>query len=154
MLYPDTVEVLAAYVKSTLCCMAAAPDPVKDSRTVEFDALLATVILAGAAPLDCGVNVTVKSMLLPDAIVAGSEMPLITCSEVLGVIEEAVTLPPVALKLPVRGLFVPTVMLPKLRVAGVTANWPGGVVPVPESDNVRFATGASEVISKLPLLLP
>jgi hypothetical protein len=41
----------------------------------EFDALLGNDSEAEVAPLDCGVNVTVKVADCPAGIVAGSEIP-------------------------------------------------------------------------------
>jgi len=45
------------------------------------------------------------------------------------------------------------VTLPKLRVPGATANWPG-LAPVPASDTLRAGTDPSAVRERLPLAFP
>jgi len=49
--------------------------PVSVCTVGEFDALLGNDSEAEVAPLDCGVNVTVKVADCPAGIVAGSEIP-------------------------------------------------------------------------------
>lgn len=153
MLYPATVDVLAVQFRSTECCTTAVPVPLTGSFSVELDALLAMAIVSEAAPLDCGVNVTVNVALCPDAIVFGRVMPLIANSEVPGVRDVTVTLPPVAVSVAVKGFDEFTDTLPKLSEVGFTPSCPTDV-PVPVSVNVRFATVALEVMTRLPFELP
>jgi hypothetical protein len=64
MLYPVTpVVVLAFHDKSTLCVTAAVPVPVRFSVVVVCCALLVKVSVAVAAPVVCGLKVTVKEAL-------------------------------------------------------------------------------------------
>jgi len=89
------------------------PLPVRDASTGELEALPAKEALADAVPLACGMNVKVNGVLWPAAMVKGKESALRTNSEVLTLAEVTVTLDPMALRVPVRRLLVPTTMLPK-----------------------------------------
>jgi hypothetical protein len=55
--------VLAFHDKSTLCVTAAVPVPVRFSVVVVCCALLVKVSVAVAAPVVCGLKVTVKEAL-------------------------------------------------------------------------------------------
>ena len=98
------------------------PLPVKDCGTDELDALLVNDALAAAAPLDCGVKLTVNDTVLPAARVTGKEMPLTVNSDVLILAPVTVMLEPLALSDADRLLLCPTVTLPKFSVAGLTAS--------------------------------
>ena len=143
---------LAVQERFTLCCtgVAATPVPAKAWVVGEFDALLATLKLAEAFPLDCGVKVTVKETLCPAAMATGNVKPLTLNSVVLGVMEDTVTLEPEAVSVAVAALLDPTVTLPKLSVAGLTVNWLR-TVPVPESGMERVVP---ELMTRLPVALP
>jgi|SRR5215469_13152748 len=91
MLYPLTVDVLAFQESATLCCGACVPEPPRDSTTGEFVALLAKETFADAVPDACGVNVTLKEAVLPDASVRGNDRPLTENSEPLTPADETVT---------------------------------------------------------------
>lgn len=128
------------------------PLPVNASAMGEVEALLTKEALADAAPLLCGVKVTVNDLLWPAAMVKGKASPLRANSEVLTEAEETVTLEPEALRVPVKLLLAPTTKLPKPKVAGVTVNWPAAV-PVPEREMVRVELEALETTATLPLTL-
>ena len=115
--------------------------------------MLAKEALADAVPLACGMNVKVNGVLWPAAMVKGKESPLRTNSEEVTVAEETVTLDPVALRVPVRCLLVPTTMLPKSIVAGVRASWPAAVAE-PERGMVRIESEALETTEMFPLAVP
>ena len=89
-----------------------------------------------AAPADCGVKITENDLLCPAARVRGSARPLRENSPVLELAEVTTTLAVLALSVPVRLLLLPTVTLPKLRVAGERESWPE-LVPVPERATLR-----------------
>lgn len=152
MLYPETVDVLGLQDKLTLCCGGAAPVPLRESA-VELEALLANVIFPEAAPLACGANTTVNATLCPAAIVAGKARPVTENSAVLGVADETVTFEPVTVSVAGRPFVLPTVTLPKLRLAGLTLNCDGDV-PIPDRGTVTFEIGELDVRSKLPLAFP
>src|SRR5271169_2674944 len=100
MLYPVMFdETLAVHDNATLCTGAAAPVPASESWAGDLAALLTNDAVPDAAPVACGVNVTVRGRLLPAATVSGNEIPLSVNSELLRFTEEMVTLAPVALRL-------------------------------------------------------
>jgi hypothetical protein len=102
MLYPTTSgEVLATHERLTVCTGAARPVPVTVPEDGVFEALLVNETLAEAAPLFCGVKVTVKSTLWPLAMVTGKVRPLMANAEFPTLSEETVTLAPVAFSVPV-----------------------------------------------------
>lgn len=151
MLYPETFW-LSFQESSTLCCGGAAPAPAS-VMTGELEASLATASVADAFPLALGANVTVKEALCPAGTTTGRAGPLMEYSDVLGASEEIVTFDPEALSFRLSCSVVPTVTLPKLRPAGLSASCPTDV-PLPASAIVRFATPAFEVITRLPLAAP
>ena len=139
--------------RSTLCCGGVVPVPVSDSLVGEFVALLMNEAVADAAPLACGVNVTVNDLLPPAEMVKGNESPLRANSEVLTLAEDTVTLAPVAFSVPVRLALDPTVTLPKFSVAGVTDNCPAAV-PVPDRGTDKFGFDPLDTTAMLPLTAP
>jgi hypothetical protein len=113
---------------------AATPVPFKAATAGELVALLANEALAEAAPLACGVNVTVNVTALVVVTVTGNVRPLTENSEAfapLMVTEVTVTLAPVAVSVPVAVPLVPMVTLPALMVVGETLNCPDAATPVP-----------------------
>ena len=88
-------------------------------------------------------KLTVNDALCPAVRVSGSESPLTVNSEVLMLALETVMLDPVAVSEAVKLLLCPTVTLPKLSVAGLTASWPG-TVAVPARVMVSMESEASE----------
>lgn len=92
-----------------------------------------------AVPVEDGLKVTVKGRLCPAAIVAGSDNPLTLKAALLVASPVIVTLAPEALRVPDALPLLPTVTLPKLRDAGLTASCPTGAVPVPLRDSVTVA---------------
>jgi hypothetical protein len=127
--------------------------PVPDNVSV-MDGLLALLVndaVPDAAPLLCGLNVSVTEAVLPAAIVNGSLMPLMVYSALLVPADEITTLDPLALSVPIRLLVVPTARLPKYIIPGVTASVPAPT-PVPERPIVTW--GALLITATLPLLLP
>ena len=98
------------------------PVPVRASVMLDGVASLAKVSVPLAAPAACGLNVTVKAALWPAGTVRGKEIPLRTNRELLLLAEVTVTSAPVAVRLAVAVPLAPTAMLPRFRVAGVTAN--------------------------------
>lgn len=127
--------------------------PVRVWTEDELDALLAKEPLAEAVPLDCGVNATVYDALCPAARVSGRESPLTLNSEVVMLAAVTVMLEPVAVSVAGRLLVCPTVTVPKLSEAGLTASWPG-TVAVPASEMVSDESEASETTEIDPVMLP
>lgn len=74
-------------------------------------------------------------------------------SELFEVALVTVTLDPLAVSVPVRLLFAPTVIEPKLKVDGAADNWPGAALP-PDNPILRVGFGASDAMAILPLELP
>ena len=116
-------------------------------------ALLTNVIVPDAAPLLCGVKVTVNCVLCPALMVTGKEIPLSVNSALLEVADVTVTLDPLAVSVPVRFALDPTVTLPKFNDDGETASV-AGIVPLPERGIDKFGFGAFDVIDKEPLAEP
>jgi hypothetical protein len=119
----------------------------------EFAALLENDKDAEVAPLVDGLKVTVKVADWPAGSVAGSEIPESTNSLLFRLAEETVTEAPLAVRLPLSAELDPTVTLPKLRLAGDTANIPAAV-PVPESEILSGELEAFETTERLPLAAP
>ncbi len=128
------------------------PLPLRDWTAGEFAALLVKERLPEAAPLALGVKVTVKEADEPAATVTGREMPDSVNSFVM-LSDENVTAAPVAFSAPLSEELEPTAKLPKLNVAGETANWPGAL-PVPESVMLSGELDASDTIDTMPLADP
>ena len=106
------------------------------SVVVGGDALLVKVSVPVAAPLACGLNVTVKSAVCPAWIVTGREIPLSVNRELLLLALLMVTFAPAAASVPVAVPVAPTATFPRLKVVGVTLSCAVAAVPVP----VRLAT--------------
>ena len=96
---------------------------------------------------------TVNGTFLPAARVRGRVIPLTVNSAVLRLAFETVMLDPVALSEPLKLLLWPTVTLPKLNVAGLTANWPE-TDAVPASEIVSDGLEALETTEIDPAALP
>ena len=94
-----------------------------------------------------------NEVLCPAVRVSGRASPLIVNSEVLMLALDSVMLDPLALSEAVKLLLCPTVTVPKLSVAGLTANWPE-TVAVPARVIVTFASDASETTKIDPLKFP
>ena len=94
----------------------------RDCKADGLEALLLKDALAAAAPLDCGVNLTVNDTVLPAARVVGKESPLTVNSDVLILAPVTVILEPLALSDADRLLLCPTMTVPKFSVDGLTAN--------------------------------
>jgi len=127
--------------------------PVSDCTAGEFEASLVKDRDAEAAPLDCGVNVTVNVEASPSGIVTGNEIPESVNSPLLLLAEVTVTDVPLAVRLPPRAELDPTATLPKARVVGETARVPA-TDPVPESAMASGELDAVETTDKLPLAAP
>jgi hypothetical protein len=129
------------------------PVPETDCTTVPLVALLRKLTVPETVPAVCGAKVTSKETLVPEAIVSGKEMLLTEKAAWLTPAEEIVTGPFVALRVAAWLWFAPTTTFPKVRVEGVTANWPGDVV-LPDSGIESVELAASEVMTRLPVELP
>ena len=86
-------------------------------------------------------------------MVIGNEIPLSANSGLVTLADDTVTLAPVAVSVPLLAKLVPTVTLPKPRLVGPRASWPGAV-PVALKGMPRFGLEASEVMEREPLTLP
>lgn len=127
--------------------------PVRASAVGEFDALLGNDRVPEVAPLDCGVNVTVKVADCPAGIVAGNEIPESTNSLLESLAGCTVTAAPLAVRMPLSDELDPTLTFPKLRLAGETANVPAAV-PVPESAMLSGESDAFDTTDRFPLTAP
>jgi len=96
--------------------------PLTVSVVVEGFALLVKLSVALAAPLLCGLKLTVNCALCPSAMVTGNDMPVTENAALLLLTFVTVTLAPVAVRLSLSVALFPTVTLPKLYVVGVIAN--------------------------------
>lgn len=146
-------EVLAAHDRLTLYVGAAAPVAVTDSVIAACWALVVKVRVAVAAPVVCGVKVTVNAALWPAGIVTGNESPPRLNEELFMVAAVTVTLAPLAERLPDADPLVPTITLPTARAVGETASCPAAATPVPDNGTVRVGLGAFDVIVMLPVSL-
>lgn len=133
--------------------MGVVPVPVMVCTVGEFDALLANDNDAEVAPLAWGVKVTVNGADCPAVSVVGSEIPESTNSLLLRLADVTVTEAPLAVRLPLRDELDPSTTLPKLRLVGDTASWPGAV-PVPESAMFSGEFEAFDVTVRFPLADP
>jgi len=95
----------------------------------------------------------VNDALWPAVIVLGKDNPPRRNSGLVEVAEETVTLDPVAVRVAVRVLLVPTVTLPKFKAVALEVNWPAEM-PVPDRATVRSGFKAFETIAIPPLVLP
>jgi hypothetical protein len=122
---------------------------------VEGCALLVKVRVALAAPVVCGLNVTLNDALCPAGIVTGNDRPLRLNAALLELAAVTVTLAPLAVNVPVPVPLLPRVTLPSARVVGATVSCPATPpVPVPESGTTKVESDASEIIITLPFTVP
>ena len=126
--------------------------PVRDSVVVGGDALLVKVNVPVAAPVACGLNVTVNFALCPAWIVMGKEIPLSVNRELLLLAALMVTFAPAAASVPDAVPVAPTATLPRLNVVGVTLSCPVAAVPVPvrlaeTEDGFAFETKVSVALA-------
>src|SRR5580700_3093029 len=150
---PD--DVLAFQDRCTVCTGVDIPVPVKVSTVVEDWALLVKVNAAVAAPVVCGVNVTVNAAFWPAGIVIGNDRPPTLNAELLLLTALTVTLAPLAVRLPDAVPLVPTTTLPRPMAVGLAASVPVvAVVPVPDSGTVTVGFEALDPIVMLPLIVP
>src|SRR6476620_4274042 len=99
MLYPVIeLDVLGLHDNSTMCCVVA-PEPVAISDA-EVELLVKKLIVADVVPAAVGENVTVNGTLWPAANVTGKVSPPMLNAELFELIEDNVTLPPLAVRLP------------------------------------------------------
>jgi hypothetical protein len=118
-------------------------------------ALLVKVSVALAAPVACGLNVTVNDALCPAGIVTGSDRPLRLNAPLLELAAMTVTLAPLAVREPVAVPLLPTTTLPSPRVVGATVSCPvAPPVPVPESGTTKVESDASEIMVTSPFTAP
>ena len=75
-------------------------------------------------------------------------------TELLELAEDTVMLPPFAVTLPLCVWVVPIVTLPKFMEPGLTPRVPFVVVPEPVSETETVGSEASEVIVRVPVLVP
>ena len=129
------------------------PVPVADSLTEEPDAFVTNDTVADAAPLACGVKVRVNEAVPPAGIVTGNDSPLTANSELFADAEVTVTLEPVAFMVAGKLLLAPTRTVPKLKLPGVTENWPAAV-PVPDSETEGVVPDAFDTKEILPVSDP
>ena len=115
--------------------------------------MLVKVIVDEAAPMACGVNLSVNGTVCPAVRVRGKDSPVTTNSELLDATADTVTLAPLATSDPACVCGVPTVTLPKLGAAGLADNCPGAV-PVAVSATLRLGTDPSAVNARLPVTAP
>jgi hypothetical protein len=152
-LYPEIdVDVLAFHDKSTVCWMVA-PEPLAVSEA-NVELLVKKEMLAEAIPVAVGANVTLKGRLWPAASVTGKVNSPRVNAELLELLEDTVTLPPPAVKLPDWVCVVPIVTLPKLMVPGVMPNVPLEVVPLPVKDTPTDGSDALELRESVALAVP
>ena len=145
---------LAFHERLTECTGAGVPVPVKVSVEAEGCALLVKVRVALAAPVVCGLKVTLKEVLCPAGIVTGNGRPPTLNAELLALAAPTVTFAPLAVSVPDAVPLVPTTTLPVARVDGVTDNCPGVAEPVPDTATVNVGFVALEVIVTLPFTAP
>ena len=100
--------VLAFHDKATVCVGAGVPVPVRFSVVVVGCALLVKVSVALAAPVVCGLKVTVNDALCPASMVTGSERPLRLNAAPLEPAPVTVTLAPLAVRVPEALPLLPT----------------------------------------------
>lgn len=129
-----------------------APTPVAVSDTeVEF---VKNEIADERVPVAVGAKVTVNGTLWPAASVIGTVSPAILKVELLELTEDSVTLPPLAVTLPLRLWVVPIVTLPKLIEPGVNVSVPLAIVPLPVREMLAVESEASEVRVRIALSVP
>jgi hypothetical protein len=154
MLYPATEEVLGFQVRVTLCgvgLLVAVPVPERVSTSFDCRALLKNFAFADAAPLLCGLNVTVNVTLLPAARVNGKAAPLTVNSPLFVPAEEIITLATLAVRVLVIFFELPTFTFPKPMFARDMLSLPIGVA-LPDKEIAKVEPLAASV--SLPVLFP
>src|ERR1022692_329281 len=102
---------------------------------------------------DCGVNTALKGTLAPGLSTNGTLSPLMLNPAPVAVACEIVTLdPPVFMSEFAKVTLLPTLALPKARLAGLEVSGPAAV-PVPESETVKVELEALETTVMPPLAL-
>lgn len=130
------------------------PVPVNPIVSVGFDPFEVIVTLPLALPAAVGVNFTLNVALWPEVSVTGAVIPLRLKPVPLMLTCEIVTLaPPVFVTVSDSELLLPTVTLPKLRLAGFAPRVPGAT-PVPDKPIASVGFEAFEVSVTAPLALP
>lgn len=155
-MYPEmSGDVLASHERFTECTGADVPVPLSASVMVELCAFVAVnVNVAFTVVATRGLNVTVKEVLWPAAMVTGSDNPPTVNTELLVLAPVTVTLAPVALNVPEAVPLVPTTTLPRDRLVGETVNCPVTLAPEPDILMLKVAFDAFEVMVMLPLVFP
>ena len=98
-----------------------------ESGTVkaELDALDTTVMPPFTLAADCGVNTALKGTVAPGLSTTGTLSPLMLNPVPVAVACEMVTLdPPVLVSEFAKVTLLPTLVLPKARLAGLEVSWP------------------------------
>jgi hypothetical protein len=99
MLYPATdADVLAFHDRFTMCWIVA-PEPLAVSAA-ELELLLKNAMFAEAVPAVVGAKVTVKGTLWPAPRVRGRVSPPSVNAELLELVDDKTTLPPLAVTVP------------------------------------------------------
>jgi hypothetical protein len=136
----------------TVSWPGSVPVPERDTDSPEL-ALFVIPRLPVALPPDVGAKATLNVTLCPAARLRGGVMPLKLNSVPLALICEMVRdEPPEFVSVSESEALVPAGTLPKIRLAGLAASWPG-VVPVPASGTLREGFDALEVTVRPPLML-
>lgn len=156
-MYPAKEELLDFQVRLTLCAVVepvppvVVPVPDNAMFSGELPELFVNDAVAGADPALCGLNVSVKEAVVPAAKVNGNVIPLIVYSALFVPADEIMILEPLAVKVPVTVLVVPTAILPKFIDAGVDARLPGATA---KPERAMETCGALLVTARVPVLLP
>jgi hypothetical protein len=130
-----------------------APEPLADC-SAELELLVKNEMFADAAPEAVGVNVTVYGTLCPVDKVSGGFTPASVNAELLELVDDSVTLPPVAVRLPLWVCVLPMATLPKFIALGATLRVPLEVVPLPVSEMDTDGSEALEASVSVALLVP
>jgi hypothetical protein len=129
MLYPETIEVLAAQESVTWC-----DPPVSATVIGELVALLVIVTLPVELPVDVGVRLTDNTADCPAIRTVVGATPLALYPAPETVTCDTVTLEfPTFVKVTFCKLVLPTATLPKLTLEGVAVKTRAADVPVPVS---------------------
>jgi hypothetical protein len=132
-----------------------APVPLRGIRAGESGALLTMERVPEVLPAARGAKVTFKAAFCPGFRVAGRLNPL-TEKPALDADAAEIVRAPVPVLLNVTGCeeLESTAMLPKLRLAGLTASCGCGDAPVPSKETTRDGSDAVLVTVTLPLSVP
>jgi hypothetical protein len=153
---PTTTLPTAIVPGLTVSCPAAAAVPVPESGMVSvgFEAFEVIVTLPVKLVAVLGANLTLKVVLAPAARLTGVVIPLSVNPVPLIVAAEIVTdEPPVFVIFSDSDWLLPTVTLPKLRLAGLGDSDPADS-PVPDRGMLKVGFDAFDVIVTVPLALP